>query len=133
MALDSLIRKGVKIIDKQTKSVQSTILHKQWVDQDGFGNPVYDPPEGIRRKAILDDRYQLKTMSDGQTIAIGATLLFLEYIPPQGSDKRSVEPLDPKDVIVLPDGSENSIIKVFGLEDPEKNRPFALEVWLGAK
>jgi len=132
MALADLIRKGVSIVNKQTKSVQVTVTHKQWTKQDGFGSPVYDPPEGIARLAILDQRYQLRTRSDGQTVPISASLNFLDPILPKGTEGRE-EPIDARDVIVLPDGSSNSIVNIEGPYDPAMGKPFILTVWLGSK
>ena len=121
MPLDSILRKGVKIAHRVTKSIQGEVLHKHWVDQDTYGNEVYDPPEGRLLLAVIDQEFKRKMLPDGQLVPVKATLFFLNRPPAVG----------PKDKMVLPDGTTGPLVFSGGVQDPKNKRPFALEVWLG--
>jgi hypothetical protein len=132
MALDRLVRRGVAIASRQTRSLQDAITHFAYVSQDLFGKKTFNPPSGTSRKCLIEQRVQKRKLPGGQEVDVQAALLFLEPIPAQGTAGR-VEPIDPRDEIVLPDGSTGPIIYVSGPEDPKTDRPFVLQVWLGIR
>jgi len=51
-------------------------------------------------------------------------------IPPNGAADRG-EPIDPKDVFILADGTSGPILDTEGPRDPGKARPFFIQVFLG--
>lgn len=132
MALDSIIRKGIATVDKVTRPVQAIIIHKAWVGQDGFGVPTFNPVNGTARRAIYEQRAHSKQLPDGRLVAVQALLTFLDPIPPNGTAGRQ-EPVDPRDVFILPDGSTGPTAFVSGLLDPSTGRSFITQVWLGIR
>lgn len=135
MALDATVRSVVKVAYGVTKSLQETVQHYAWTSQDGFGAPNNPAtPEGyaaaVPLKAIVVQKLQLKHMGDGRQVAVKATLTFLQVIAPNGAAGRD-EPIDPRDKLVLADGTTGPILRAEGMRDPGKGRPFLLEVWLG--
>jgi hypothetical protein len=127
VALDSIIRKAVKVAHKVTKPVQGFVQHVTWTGQDGLGD---ESTVIVLRQCLIEQKLHQRKLSDGRVVQIEATLTFLEVIPPNGSAHR-VEPVDPKDTFILPDGSSGSIIDTEGLHDPGAARPFVLQVFLG--
>lgn len=124
----AMLRDGVKLIKDTTDSLQAYVTLHQWTGQDVFGKPVRValPP----LKAIIVQAPNLHKTSNGQVIATQAYAAFLEPIPPQGAEGR-LEPIDPRDLIVFPDGTTGPIIEVKGFIDAGTNRPMFSEVWIG--
>lgn len=133
MSLNAILRKGVKIIDKQTKSFQGSVLHKQISSQDECGEKTFSPAAGTTRKAIIVQEFAFTRMPDGTRVPTQASLLFTtEFGSPLVSGIDRAGPIDPRDELVLPDGSTGPIVRVSGPLDPPA-RPFILQVWLGAR
>lgn len=131
MPLNTTLRKAVGIINKQTKSLQGGVTHRAWVKQDGFGDPTYSPVGGVLRQAIIDQTVAERKLPSGRLVMVKAALTFLTPVEPQGTAGRE-EPIDPRDSIVLPDGSTGPIVMVGkGVIDPETHAAFAIQVWLG--
>ena len=61
-----------------------------------------------------------------------AYVAFLEPIPPLGVADR-VEPLDERDEITLPDGTQPKIVEISGFVDAGTGNPYFHEVWLGSR
>ena len=129
MALDSVVRSVVKVVHGATKSLQPTVQHHAWIGQDGFGVVDYAPV--VPLKALVEQKLQLRQLGDGRLVRVKAKLTFLKVIAPNGTAGRD-EPIDPRDKLVLADGTTGPIYLAEGLRDPGKVRPFLLEVWLGA-
>lgn len=129
MALDDIIRRSVKIVDKVTSPLQATVLHYAWIGQNanGRGGDTFASPVSI--KAAVD--YGGKIVDQqGREIQTYAHLTFPRPLTPNGTPGRQ-EPIDPRDKIVLMDGQTNPIVKIGGFADPLISRPFVSEVWLG--
>ena len=135
MALDSVVRSVVKVAHGVTKSLQETVQHHAWVGQDGFGAPAGPAPDGydypVPLKAMVEQKLQMRHLADGRIVKVKAKLTFLKVIAPNGAPKRD-EPIDPRDKLVLADGTTGPVLDVQGMRDPGKGRPFLIELWLGA-
>lgn len=135
MALDGVVRGVVKVAHGVTKSLQETVQHHAWVGQDGFGAPSGPGPDGydfpVPLKAMVEQKLQLRQLGDGRLVKVKAKLTFLKVIAPNGAVGRD-EPIDVRDKLVLADGTTGPILSDEGLRDPGKDRPFLIELWLGA-
>lgn len=128
MGLDSIVRSGIKIADNLTKTLQSTVTLKQWTGQLQNGDPTYAAP--VVYQAIVEQKRQNMRTDSGELVKISATVLFIQPVPPHGAPNRA-EPVDPRDVIVLQDGTTGPIVNTSGFVDRDTGRPFYHEVWLG--
>lgn len=116
---------GISIVDEETLDIQEDVVHRTWTGQDGFGA---ESTVDVSRKAIVEQKVSLHKMGDGRLVPTKATLTFLARIPNNGATGR-VEPIDPRDVFILADGTFGKAIDVSGIR---KGAPLLLQVWLGA-
>lgn len=131
MSLAGIIRKGVSIADKVTKSVQGDMTLEQWVGQSVTGKPTYASP--ITVKCIEDDKQRTIVTVAGQVITVMSTLTILEAIPENGTAGRK-EPIDPRDRITTPSGFVGKVIDTPGsVVDPGTNKGFIQQIMLGAR
>jgi hypothetical protein len=128
MALDALIRSAVATANRATASLQATVTHEAWIASDSFGAPVF--ATAVQRQALVEYRQQLRRANDGQEVMQRARVTFVEPVSANGAADRR-EPIDPRDRIVLPDGTTGPILDVAGMADPSTGAPYALEVALG--
>lgn len=127
MGLDDILRGGIKTIDKVTKSLQPTVTHKAWKSADVYGSPVYASAKSYQ--AIVDQKQELRKTSSGQLVLTKASVMFIQPIPPDGAAGR-VEPIDPRDIITLSDGTTGKIVDVQGFVDKKTTHPYFSEVYL---
>lgn len=128
MGLDATVRSAVKIIDKVTKSLQTTVTHYAWQGQNLFGAATL--ASGVVRNALFEPMHKKVKQLDGSVILIKARVLILEPIPPNGFAGR-IEPVDPRDKIVGPDGFTGPIVGNPSLTDPSTTRPYFAQIFLG--
>jgi hypothetical protein len=132
MALNDIIRGAVAIADKVTKPVQVNVTHRAFTGQDGDGARAYAAP--VTRKAFVEMSRKLRPRADGTMIPTIASVLFLEPVPVNGAvtDPPRHEPIDPRDIIALPDGATGPIIEGPDAPlDPATNRAFFNQIYLG--
>lgn len=134
--LPSIISGAVKIAFESTRSLQETpagvgiVTHHAWVGQDSWGKPYYATPP-INRRAIWEPGHQSKfDTNTGAVVQVKGKLTFLEPIEPNGYEGR-IEPIDNRDLLVLPDGTSGPIYKPEGLYNPVTDAPFLIELWIG--
>lgn len=134
--LPSIISNAVKIAHQATRLLQETpdgigiVAHYAWTGADSWGKPTYASP--INRPAIWEPGQQSKfDTNTGAVIQVKGKLTFLEPIEPNGVAGR-IEPIDNRDLIVLPDGTSGPILKPEGLYNPVSGAPFLIELWIGA-
>lgn len=128
MALDDIIRSGVTLADSLTTPLQSSITLQRWIGQDAFGKPTYATSEII--SCIIEHRLRLKTLSDGRQLQARAVITIPRPLSANGASGRR-EPIDLRDKITLADGTTGRIVDVEGVLDPDTQRPYAIEIWLG--
>lgn len=128
MSLADVLRKGIATARKITDSLHVNVMFLAWTGQDVNGAPTYATPRTLR---ALVTRMQTRVMTDqGQYVMSNAQVVFIEPITPNGAASR-VEPIDNRDVIILPDGVTGPILKVNGFFDGGTGAPFYSEVFLG--
>lgn len=134
--LPSIVSNAVKIAHNATRSLQETpdgvgiVKHYAWISEGTFGKATYADP--INRPAIWEPGQQSKfDTNTGAVIQVKGKLTFLEPIEPNGAAGR-IEPIDNRDLIILPDGTSGAIFKPEGLYNPVSGAPFLIELWIGA-
>lgn len=128
MAFDDIIRQGVALAHSLTTSLQANVVLHRWSQSSGFGEAVYAAP--ITVTALIEQKQRLHAMSSGQTILTRAKITILTPLAPLGASGRT-EPIDVRDKLILPDGTTGPIVDVEGLVDPDTNRPYLYEIWMG--
>lgn len=128
MSLLTILRSGIKQARSITLDLQPVIQHKAWIGQNVYGEPVYAP--AISRNAIVNVENHLHHTSSGEVVDTAAYVAILEPIKPNGTPGRQ-EPIDGRDLIILPDGTTGPIVSIEGFFDAETKRPMFSEVWLG--
>lgn len=132
MGIRNALVSGIKIADKVTKDVQGSVTVTPWVGDDGKGTDDYGTPFTVR--CVISQKAQLRVSPTGQNYMTFATLTVLEFVadtaPNSGKDRQ--QPIDTRDIIVLPDGGTAPVIEVAGVNDPKTSRPFTLRVILGS-
>lgn len=126
--LSALVRKGVALIDKRTKSLHVPIQHKPWTGMDRYGKASYGSTQTY--KAIEEQEVRLHETKSGRAVMTRAKVTILETIPPNGTSGRD-EPVDSRDKIILSDGTSGPIVDIVGMTDPSTTRPYFVEVWIG--
>lgn len=132
MALNKIISSGVRIAHNLTKSLQVTCTHRAWTGADTSGNfnkNIY--ASATTFTAIVEQKLESRVDSTGKVIKTQAKLTIVQQIPANGAQGRT-EPIDTRDIIVLPDGTTGPIWKPEGVLNPDNNRPYAIELWIGA-
>lgn len=127
----SILSDGIAIADSITKSLglQPEFTHYAWTGQDGKGKATY--AAGVTRKGVIDLTRKQRTSSGGRLITIIATITVLETISANGAAGRR-EPVDPRDKIVLPDGTTGPILESPDAPvDPDTSKPFLNTIYLG--
>lgn len=130
MGLQDVIRSAVRVADVVTKELQVTVAHHAWTSADATGLPTYASP--VNRKAIVESRSRLMRDNAGQEIVASHRVIFLGTPAANGAANRR-EPIDPRDKLVLPDGTTGQIVAVNGFPDSGTSsgaRNFTYEVWL---
>lgn len=131
LALDNIIRNAVSVADDITKSLQPGISHSAWTGQDVHGTPTYATPVNI--DCIVEYKIRDKLQSStGRVIQSQALVTIIGPVVANGAAGR-LEPIDPRDKIVLPNGQTGPIIDIEGIVDPDTNRPYMFQVWIGSQ
>lgn len=126
---DKLIRDGLALADRMTASLQPQVTHQAWIGNDGFGDSQYAPPQSY--PALVERKDRLMRNKEGQEIRSEHVVSFLRPVAPQGAEGRD-EPIDPRDIITLPDGSTGPIAAVETFVDPATGAGYFHIVALGA-
>lgn len=128
MSLIALLRKGVKIADKATKSLQSVVTLRHYTgSQTLLGDKSYT--SAVELRAVVDwEQRQIRT-SGGVLSVSRAMVLFLDVAALSAAT--NAQGVDDEDIITLPDGTTGPILDMGGFIDPGTGRPLATEVYLG--
>jgi hypothetical protein len=89
---------------------------------------VYAP--SIYVPAIVDMSLRDIRSPAGQFVTTRAYIMLLEPLPEEGTAERH-EPIDERDIFVLPDGTTGPIVQTGGFVDAGTSLPFYHEVWIG--
>jgi len=127
MALIDILRKGVKIADKVTKSAQSNVTYYRYTGTDGFGNESFASPATL--KAVVDWKQKQVRTLDGVLSVSRASVMFIDIDALKLATNNAG--IDDHDKIILPDGTTGPILDMAGFIDPGTAIPLATEVFLG--
>jgi hypothetical protein len=107
------------------------VVHVPWIGAaNGVGDEVAGAPS-IALRALVQKDPAISRTTRGQEVKLRAIVTFLEPPAPHGAPGRQ-EPIDPRDRILLDDGTTAPIVDVKdGLTNSETGQPFAVQVWLG--
>lgn len=134
MSLADIVRSAVAIADSVTKPLQANVTFSAWIGQDGTGNDQFAAP--VVLFALVDRTRKPFYTKTGKEILTLATVTFLDPVAPTAANngQQRVNPVDPRDQIVLDDGVTAPIIMIKGFEDAGlgNGTPFLNEVTLGA-
>jgi hypothetical protein len=128
VALNDIVRSGVALADKLTASLQSTVTIEAWIADD-LTSPMPAPvfAEPIRHAAIVEQRAEAVRTVSGETVMTKAQVTFIHPITPNGAVGR-IEPIDPRDRIILADGTTGAIVLNTGLVNPATGGPYLQQV-----
>ena len=133
MGFADIIRAGVATANALTKDLQAVVTHQAWIGQTGGGTDSFAAP--VSRRALVDKTRKPMYTSAGKLIMTLATLTILDPVPdttPNAGQQR-VNPVDPRDIFTLDDGTTGPIVKANGFEDAGvAPAPFLNEIVLGA-
>lgn len=127
MALNDLIRKGLQIADKATSSLQATVQHAAFIKNDGEGGYLFATP--IPRLALIERKQKAFRNKEGDEVVSTHVVTILRPVDPNGAAGRQ-EPIDPRDVITIPDGSASGILHVETIVDPAIGAGYYHQVWM---
>jgi len=128
MGFDSLVRSGVALANTLTTSLQTTVEHSAWTASDGRGAPVF--ASSVSRPALVEYKQKAVRTSTGETVLSTSKVTILGPVEETSATGRE-GPIDPRDKIVLSDGTTGPIVAVNGLLDPLTNQPYMYEVYIG--
>ena len=118
MSLATILQSGISLANTVTASLQATVTHKAYASDDGYGKPSY--ATGVSRTAIVERRQKfVRTKSGDEKLSL-ARILFVGPVS-----------IDERDLITLPDGSEQPILRITGVVDATTNAEYVVEVELG--
>jgi hypothetical protein len=134
MALNDVIAKVVAVADKIIKPLQGDVSHYPWIAQNAFGSVSQQTPFGqpIARKAVIEQQSRWRQLPNGNTVSTYAHIIFLTPFEHIDVPNRK-NPIDPRDRLILPDGSTGPIVDVDGLHNPGTKSLYFCEVWLGGQ
>jgi hypothetical protein len=131
MALINALRAGVKIAGKTFDSVKLSVTYHAWIGQTAAGDANY---KTVKLRAIVEQKLsRVKTVS-GQEVPVQASLTFLDALPSFRAETghARVNPVDPRDIVVLPDGTTGPLVSSSAPVDPGTNAGLVTQAWMGA-
>ncbi len=129
MNVAKILRKGVGILDKQTKSLTVSVQHYRWVRTDPNGDDHYDSTV-LAHQAIVDESPNVKYTKGGVTVPVAATILILRPFAALVATGR-INPVDPRDMFKLPSGLSGQVLETPGVTDPGTGYQYFSEVRIG--
>lgn len=128
MGFNSLISGLIRnVVDPVFKSFQEDVTVYPWEGDDGFEG---GHGAGVPHKAIVTRMNKSIPKEGGGVIKIAAQVLILEEIKVHVADGR-IGSIDPRDKIVLSDGTTGPIIDAPGLVDPATHEQYFADILIG--
>lgn len=128
MSLLDVLRAGVKIADGITKPFQGTVIYKQCLTKDEFGNKSLNS-SGVPLKAIIDQTQRQVRTLEGQFMVVSASMDFLDVAAVKTATGGLGFSID--DEFTLPDGKKRPTLSAGGFVDAGTTRPVVSTVMLG--
>lgn len=112
--------------------VEVDVTVKAWIAQDRLGGPTYAAPASYRA-LVIQQRKQVYDSLSATMVWTKAYVAFLFPVPETTPTPPHVRqnPIDPRDLVILPDGTTGPIVLSGGLLDGETSKPLYNEVYLG--
>jgi len=133
MALFDVLRTGVQVIAAGIlESFKGTVQHEAWVGADGRGGDLY--AAAAPRRALIDLTKREIHTSSGKFVRVFAMLTFLDPIADTSANSGFTRenPIDPRDILTLPDGTTAPIADTGAFMDPVTSRPVFNATVLGS-
>jgi hypothetical protein len=132
MALVDIVRGVVATVSNAVASLQEDVTHQAWIGQTGAGIDSYAP--AVSRRALVDRTSKQYEVASGVLVSIVATLTFLDPLLPTTANagQSRANPVDPRDIFTLADGTTGPTILGGGFQDAGTGIPFVNTVRLGA-
>lgn len=127
MGIASLIRSGVSLADRLTSGLQPIVTLRRWSGETLEGDDSYT---NLTQPALFEQKQTQVRTPSGEMVQARGKVTFLRPVPALGGVEGRTEPIDTKDRIIAPDGSEWGVIVTEGLIDKATGRPYMVEVWL---
>lgn len=131
--LSKIVSGAVKTASKVTGSLQATITWKAWTGSDQRGRATYTT-NSIRALVEQEVKTQLD-QTTGQAIQTQAKITILDPLPvvTTTSGFTRINPIDNRDILILPDGTTGPAYRPGGFVNPDTDKPFLMEVWMGSQ
>ena len=132
MSLLDILQSGIAIASEQFDGNKVDVTFRAWTGSDGKGGDTYADPVTLR--CLVDATKRLRTTANGQLVMTFATLTILDAIEdtaPAAGERRE-QPIDPRDILILPDGGTAPVVQTGGPTDASTSRPLFNEVILGS-
>jgi hypothetical protein len=127
MGFENIIRKGVQIADRITKTMQPSLVYLIWTGADGAGKSSFTE-SSVRAHVEMSNR--IRAAANGREYVQEAIITLLDPPVANGAEGRD-EPVDLRDVFILPNGRRSTVVEVIGQVDPLTNGPYAFEIRTG--
>lgn len=128
MSLLTVLRSGVKVIDKIVKPLEPSVSYMRYVtNADGYGTNSYAPAVSLR--AVVDWKQRQVRTAAGILSVSRAMVMFLDINALNAATGSAG--IGDNDRIVLPDGTTGPILDMSGFIDAGTGHPLATEVYLG--
>jgi len=130
-SLTSLIADMIGVAKDLTQDLQPNVTWKAWTGQDNQGASTY---QTRTITAIVEKKQRLVSGRGGEMVTSQYYIGILEPLPDtavtDSGDPRS-NPVDPRDIFILPDGQTGPIVSIDGFMNRATSRPFYTQVYLG--
>jgi hypothetical protein len=131
MGYESLFEAGVALASSQFETMKLNITHRAWIGENGDGEDSFADPVTLR--GIVDLTKRVQVTPGGRTVMTFAHITFLDPIADTAPNAGRVreQPIDPRDLLVLPDGGTAPVVAAGGPADSNTSKGFITEVTLG--
>ena len=134
MGFRDIIVSGIATAKTLTADLLQTVCHHRWKCDDVNNVPEYD--DVVERQALVEYKSRLLRKGNGEDVLQRAKVTFIGPFDPMPAWKNvenRQDPFDPRDKLVLADGTSGPILKIEGLGDPQTDAPYMFEVALGSE
>lgn len=131
MDLTGIFESGIAIASDIFEGNKCDVVFKAWVGSDGRGTDAYAAPVILR--AIVDATKRQRTTANGNLVMTFAALTFLDAIEDTTANAGEAreQPIDPRDILILPDGGTAPVVQTGGPTNPNTGSGFINETILG--
>jgi hypothetical protein len=127
MSLLDTLRSGIKLADKITKPLQSTVTYERAMGTDGYGGISY--ASSVQMRAIVDYASKMVRTQSGELTVTRATVTLLDV--DEIIRVTSGNGIGNNDRFTLQDGDTGAILDISGFIDAGTGNPVATTVMLG--